>query len=346
MQTLETSEANQRALELFRKKLKDISYQQEELEWIFPDGDREKYPTYSIKTYRGELQIGIPKSWKSRIPHLIRFAKEQSPLSPDVELNIPMKHDRGISGLYAENAENEIWLCSRGLFTAYRGRIKRDITFSHFDKWLYNIDDAGKSIQVIPVCSLSSATIADDIADFTAHLQELKRRYKDNSGETISSAQRNEDILKSPWGDGNEFEGKKISGNKASSENEYMHGPLCNQLMNFLKQSIGRSKKFAVKKNRHVDAAIVFNKTGMAHSIFEVKTASLPSSQIYTAVGQILYYKTRYGDSNTNLYLVLPLDCKSSITEEFIEGLRIQLLYRESEKFNLPTGEEFIVNIK
>lgn len=343
MQTIETYDENSSALSLFRQRLEDISYRQEELEWGFPNGERAEYLTYSIETHLGELQVGVPESWESRIPHLVRFAKEQGPPSPDVELNIPTEINRRVSGLYAKS-NDEIWLCSRGSFTAFRGQIKRDITLSHFDKWLCEIDDAGKQAQVIPVCSLSSPTMANDIATFTAAVQELKQLYK-NQPDQISSSTADNPSQKFPWGSSKEFEGKKNSGSKDSSEYDYIHGPLCNQLKTFLEKNIHNNKKYKVTKNVHVDVAIINKKTDIADSIFEVKTASLPSNQIYTAVGQILYYKRLYGDSNTRLYIVVPLNCKSLITEEFIEGLGIQLVYGEAGQFTLPNGDELAVNV-
>lgn len=354
MKTLVTRKGNLDALRFFRRKLK--KNKQKELEWIFPDGSRGKYPTYLVKTYLGKLEIGVPEGWGARNPHLIRlaqrqrFAQRQGPLSPDVELNIPEAHDRRVSGLYAKDANGEIWLCSRGLFTAFRGRIKRDtITFPYFEKWLYKIDDEGKSLQIIPVCSLSSPTIFDDIAAFTTAVQKLKEICKDESYKIISPKKINKDSPKSAWRDINEFEGVKSSGDKTSAEYPYMHGPLCKQLKISLEKSLERNKKFIVRANKHIDAAIVARKTKIAHSIFEVKTASLPSSQIYTAVGQLLYYKTRYGDPNTHLYLVLPSNCKSSDTasdtEKFIEELGMQVIYGESGKFKLPNGEEYIVSV-
>lgn len=343
MKTLVTRKGNLDALRFFRRKLK--KNKQKELEWIFPDGSRGKYPTYLVKTYLGKLEIGVPEGWGTRNPHLIRFAQRQGSLSPDVELNIPKAHDRRVSGLYAKDANGEIWLCSRGSFTAGRGRIPRDISFSHFDKWLYEIDDEGELRPIIPVCSLSSPTIFDDIATFTTAVQELKKRYKDESYKIISPKKTNKDSPKSAWRDINEFEGVKSSGDKTSAEYPYMHGPLCNQLKISLEKSLERNKKFIAGENKHIDAAIVARKTKIAHSIFEVKTASLPSSQIYTAVGQLLYYKTLYGDPNTHLYLVLPSNCKSSDTEKFIEELGMQVIYGESGKFKLPNGEEYIVSV-
>lgn len=219
------------------------------------------------------------------------------------------------------------------------------ITFPYFDKWLYEIDDEGELRPIIPVCSLSSPTISSDIATFTIAVQELKKRYKDKSYKIIPPKKINKDSPKSAWRDSNEFEGMKSRGDKISAEYQYMHGPLCNQLKISLEKSLEKNKNFVVRKNKHIDAAIVARKTGIAHSIFEVKTASLPSSQIYTAVGQILYYKTRYGDPNTHLYIVLPSHCKSSATEKFIEKLGMRVIYGESGKFKLPNGEEYIVSV-
>ena len=347
MKTLVTPADNSKALSIFRKKLENIAYKQEELEWKFPNGSQGKYLTYLVKTYLDELQIGVPEPerWGARNLHLIRFAQRQGSLSPDVEINIPVKHNRRVSGLYAKDANGEIWLCSRGLFTAFRGKIKRDISFSYFDKWLYEIDDEGKLLQIIPVCSLSSPTISSDIANFTTAVQELKKIYKDESYKIISPKKINKDSPKLAWRDINEFEGTKSSGDKVNAEYQSMHGPLCNQLKISLEKSLEKNKNFIVRKNKHIDAAIVAKKTEIAHSIFEVKTASLPSSQIYTAVGQILYYKTLYGDPNTHLYLVLPSNCKSFDTEKFIEELGMQVIYGESGKFKLPNGEEYIVSV-
>ena len=346
MKTLVTRKGNLDALRVFRNKLREIAGKPKELEWRFPNGSRGEYPTYLVKTYLGELQIAVPGRWGTRNPHLIRFAQKQGPLSPDVELNIPVKHNRGVSGLYAKDANGEIWLCSRGLFTAFRGKIKCEtITFPYFDKWLHEIDDEGELRQIILVCSLSSPTIFDDIADFTTSVQELKKRYKEKSYKIISPKKINKDSPKLAWRDNNEFEGMKSSGDKSSAEYPYMHGPLCNQIKIRLEKSLEKNKNFVVRKNKHIDAAIVARKTKIAHSIFEVKTASLPSSQIYTAVGQLLYYKTRYGDPNTHLYLVMPSHCKSSTTEKFIEELGMQVIYGGSGKFKLANGEEYIVSV-
>jgi hypothetical protein len=345
MHALETKKENSQAVMAFRERLKEVAFRLENFEWGFPNGERGVYPTYSIHTHLGEIQVGVPESWSNRAPHLIRFKKEQGPPSPDVEINIPMEHDRKVSGLYVQ-ADSEYWLCSRGSFTSYRGQIKRDYTFSHFNKWLIEIDDKARSAYVIPVCSLASPTLANDIATFARAVQELKRLHKageESSEGTISGEPPS--TTTNVWGTWSEFEGKKNGGGGARSEYEYLHGPLCNQLMEFLKKSTTLNQAEFVTKNIHVDVAIVDQTSQKASAIFEIKTSALPSDQIYSAVGQMHYYKFRYGHPKTKLYLVLPSSCKSNETEMFIESLGIAVVYGESGKFIFPSGKSLISGV-
>ena len=342
MRALDTKEENSRAVKSFRERLKDVASKLEDMEWGFPNGDRVIYPTYSITTHLGEIQVGVPKSWNTRVPHLIRFTKEQGPPSPDVEINIPIEHDRRVSGLYVQSGI-EYWLCSRGSFTSYRGQIKREITFIHFDKWL--IDDLGKSANVIPVCSLTSPTIANDIATFVAAVQELKQLHKGGEEQPEAGKSGTPPPATHGWGAGTEFEGNKSTGGGQKGEYEYLHGPLCNQLAVFLKKVTASNQSVFVTKNANVDAAIVDKIMQSANAIFEVKTSALPSAQIYSAVGQMHYYKYRYGHTKTKLYLVLPLSCKSTETQKFIESLGIAVVYGEAGAFNFPDGASLAVDV-
>ncbi len=76
MRALETKKENSRAVRSFRERLKEIAFRSDNLEWGFPNGERGDYPTYSISTYLGVIQVGVPKSWSTRVPHLIRFRKD------------------------------------------------------------------------------------------------------------------------------------------------------------------------------------------------------------------------------------------------------------------------------
>jgi len=344
IRALETKKENSRAIRNFRERLKEIAFRSNNLEWGFPNGERGIYPTYSIGTYLGEIQIGVPKSWNTRVPHLIRFRKDQGPPSPDVEINIPIEHDRKISGLYVES-DGEYWLCSRGSFTSYRGQIKRDFTFSYFDKWLIQIQDKSKTASVIPVCSIASPTLANDIGSFVAAVQELKRLHKaaeEPLGGSTSNAGKSTIV---GWGSGKEFEGTKGGGGGSRNEYEYLHGPLCNQLTDFLKDATAGNESIFVTKSPHVDVAIASKKDKKANAIFEIKTSALPSPQVYSAIGQLYYYKYRYGHIDTKLYLVIPLNCKSPDTEKFIKSLGISIVYGESCVFSFPNGESLAANV-
>jgi len=200
MRALVTNDENSQAVREFRKRLAEIAFSSEDLEWGFPDGERAIHPTYSMNTHLGVIQVGVPnKSWNTRVPHLIRFKKEQGPPSPDVEINIPLEHDRKVSGLYVQS-DSEYWLCSRGSFTSYRGQIRRELAFSHFDKWLIQIDDMAKPTSVILVCSLASAKLADDIATFVDAVRKLKSLHK--SGEESFEATASDSLRTavSVWG--------------------------------------------------------------------------------------------------------------------------------------------------
>ncbi|HHG83992.1 MAG TPA: hypothetical protein ENJ82_04520 [Bacteroidetes bacterium] len=337
-----TQKENKQAMINFRQRLDEIASAKEYLEWGFPNGKRADYLTHTIPTYLGDIQIGIPESWERRIPHLMRFLKEEGPPSPDVELNIPIEHNRKVSGLYA-SAGHEVWLCSRGAFTAFRGQIKKEVTFSFFDKWLHEIDDNGRDVKVIPVCSLSSPTIADDIAIFMKSVQELKELYK--TGQIGKTRKAKTNTRKSQWGSSPEYEGTKSTGNKGGTEYEYLHGPLCNQLFTNLKSSVANHKGIIVTKNAHLDVALVEKSSNKAVVIFEVKTAALPSNQIYMAVGQLFYYRSLYGKSDSELFLVMPSNCKSDATEKFIRGLGINILYADSGLFYDEIGNEYVPSV-
>ncbi|MDK9779658.1 MULTISPECIES: hypothetical protein [unclassified Vibrio] len=336
MRTICEEKENTEAIGIFRRNLERLSVDSRMLEWGFPSGDRDYFLTYTLPSVLGDIQIGVPEEWSTRIPHLVRFVKDQGPPSPDVEVNIPLNLNRSVSGVYVK-AGSDILLCSRGLFTSYRGKIKKYVSLKYFHQWVQTIDDAGQLSTIIPVCSISSDSLAEDIASFTSSVVLLKEKLKSDSG-------FDSDSLGDNWGEGSEFEGTKGKSGTFSSEYNYKHGPICNQLTSYLKKYCVQDQ-FKVLKNIHVDAAIVDLETKVAHSIFEVKTASLPSNQIYTGIGQLQYYRFKYGDSNTQLYLVLPEISKSTETERVLETLGIGILYKSGKQFIKVDGQSFEPNI-
>ncbi|MCG6400142.1 hypothetical protein [Vibrio fluvialis] len=335
MKTICTESANSKAINKFRASLKTLSSEVGYMEWGFPNGERDEFLTYTLETTLGSIQVGLPEKWSTRIPHLIRFVKDQGPPSPDVEINIPLALDRKVSGLYVDTG-TEVLLCSRGLFTSFRGKIRKELALSHFDKWLQKIEDSGQAATVIPVCSLSSESMAEDIASFAKAVISLKESLKNTNVENVQAQPPK-------WGLGAEFEGSKSSPGTQGVEYDYKHGPLCNQLMQYL-ASNSCSHDYLIRKNIHVDVALVDPADDIAKVIFEVKTASLPSNQIYTAIGQLAYYKFKYGDEGTSLYVVLPFCGKSKESEALLSSLGIDVIYKQRDRFIDVHGNDFSVS--
>lgn len=320
------------AIQKFRKIIKEASFENEVLQWAFPNGEKANLKTYKLNTRYGTLGVGIPKDqWNTRVPHLFTLSLNASTISPDVEINIPLTLDRRVSGVYVKKGD-DIWLCSRGMFTAYRGKIKRELTFAHFDKWLLDVDDASKTAYIIPIAALTSPDIANQIANFVLSVNELKEKYKNEDIEEVSPTN-------SVWNNSLEYEGKKTKNSaEKATEYEYLHGPLCNDLQRQLEQIISK-KGISVAKNINIDVALTKNDKAIA--IFEVKTSCSLSEQLYKGIGQLLSYKHYYGTSKTNLFLVVPsIDSDKKRLSALMDDVGIRLVESKKNGFFLSNGNE------
>lgn len=299
--------------------------------WGFPNGDRATYPTFTLESSLGQLQLGMPRSWSTRVPHLLRFVKEGGPPSPDVEINIPTQLNRSISGAYVA-AHGSTWLCSRGDFTAFRGKIPRAITFQHFQQWLVDVRDGDRQARVIPVAAVESDRLADDLAEFIQSVLHLKEGYK--SGESTPSREA------PGWHSGEEFEGTKTTSHGEPSTYEYTHGPLCNGLFRSLVGIVKSRSDLLVRKNRNVDVAIVSQTGERAAMIFEVKTSADLGSQVYSAIGQLLVYRKLHGCDACTMVLVLPQQCRKEAEKlsRFVDPLGIHLLLGDGLIFATVAG--------
>ena len=315
------------ALEHFRRVISSHSKEFNNMEWGFPNGDRGNFPTYTLKSAYGDMQIGLPEIWNKRVPHLIRFLKEYNLPSPDVEINIPEELDRKTSGIYISTKNGNL-LGSRGGFTAFRGKIPRDFTMKHFEKWLIDVMDGNRETQIIPIAAFNSPTFVDDLAEFVRAVIALKQFYKQRNTPTSNNS--------ISWNENPEFEGNKQIGNREPTSYEYLHGPLCNALYTELIKIIGNeNRNYTVKKNNHIDAAIIYKNNNQAKIIFEVKTSSSLSSQIYSALGQLFYYKYLYGTKDCIICLVLPEAFMSSSFKlgPFLQSLGIIVFFGNSKGF-------------
>lgn len=339
-QVIEQEKHIKTAIRQFRRLIEDSSFENHVFQWAFPNGEKADVKTYKLRTSSGILGVGIPdRQWNNRIPHLFTLSLDVSPKSPDVEINIPLSLDRRVSGVYVKNGE-DIWLCSRGRFTAYRGKIKSDIALAYFDKWLVEVEDGGRTTTIIPVAALTSPDITNQIANFVSSVHELKERYKNTEDDDSA-------LAGTTWNNGYEFEGKKTKHSKESeTDYEYLHGPICNELHRYLER-IALKRRYSISKNKKVDVAII--KDNKAKAIFEVKTSHSLSEQLYKGIGQLLSYRYDFGSSETALFLVVPsIKGKSTRTLSSLVGeVGIHLVENKGSKFILPSGanlNEFVRN--
>lgn len=312
-------------------------------EWAFPSGDKAPCRTYALETDLGEMLFAVPPPWHGRQAHLFKLGYDGGTLSPDAEINIPDGLNRGVSGLLVAAPQGETLICHRGTFTAFRGRVPRQYAFEHFHDWLIEVDDDGKTADVIAVSSTSSPSIANDIAEFLFKAKRLKEQRKAELGgdvEAADEANDGEDESGAKWREQEEFEGSKsYTPSSDTCEYQYLHGPLCNALHRKLDELVEGHPELKVGKHQ-VDLALVEKATEKARVIFEVKTSALMSPQLYTAFGQLAYYKHRFGKADTKLILVLPTSTASDFAAaEFFAQANIQVLFGEAGDFESSKGE-------
>ena len=325
------------AIELFRNKIQNEFSSPTERDFAFPGGDTAKGKQYHTQTKYGKLTVTFPDeySWNSnRIPHLLNLNPSEGIQSPDVELNFPLKKNRYISGCFVKK-DNELWICSRGKFTSYKSAIKKEDVFSHFQKWLITVVDDEKENDIIPIASLSFPSISEQLANFVNQVKIFKNNFKENAVSKFENAHNK-------WKEIEEYEGKILKNNKSSkTEYEYLHGPICNQLIDYLKQESHNFHNFEVKSSKHVDAALING--DRAKAIFEVKTSINLSEQIYKAIGQLFSYRIIYNSPQSQLLLIVPnINEYDKVITEILKPLDIHLFYQDDDEFNLTFKEKQI----
>jgi hypothetical protein len=271
----------------FRRAVAAVASLRRKAEWVFPNGERAVLETYSITTRGGRLLVGLPVRGARRVMHLFHLDRDEGVLTPDVELNVPATLDRKSSGVYLRDGKNWM-LATRGGFSAYRGKIARELVFRHFDKWLIEARDGDGVAQVIPVAALTSPALGDDLIEFVQAVVRLKAVHK--QGGDVRYAWRDDDVRSIP---------------SDPIALDHLHGPLCSALEARLAAMTHMNDRYAVCRNRELDVALVETRANRARAIFEIETSISPSV-LQAAVGKLLYGRHAYGDANTLLFLVLP----------------------------------------
>lgn len=342
MQVITANALLRRGIRSLQKSLIDQAEPRGTKMWAFPSGDNATCRTYAVETDLGEMLFAVPPPWDGRQAHLFKLGYKDGTLSPDAEINIPDGLNRSVSGLLVAAPQGETLICHRGTFTAFRGRVPRHYAFEHFHDWLMEVDDDGRATDVIAVSSTNSPSIANDIAEFLFKVKRVKEQRKaelEEESEDAGSALDDEES-DAEWREREEFEGSKTyTPSQDACEYQYLHGPLCNALHRRLGELVEGHPKLKVGKHR-VDLALVDQASEKAKAIFEVKTSASMSGQLYTAFGQLAYYKYRFGNANTKLFLVLPTSTASDFkAAEFFAQANIQVLFGEAGVFENSEGD-------
>ncbi|MDU8459291.1 hypothetical protein [Pseudomonas syringae group sp. J254-4] len=343
MQVIIVNARLRRGIRSFQQVLIDQAQLLGEKEWAFPSGDRAPCRTYALETDLGEMLFAVPPPWDGRQAHLFKLNYQGGTLSPDAEINIPDGLNRKVSGALVSTSGGETLICHRGTFTAFRGRVPRADALEHFHDWLMEVDDDGKTADVIAVSSTNSPSIANDIAEFLFKVKRLKEQRKaesEDDAEGSGKALDDEDESGAKWRGQEEFEGtKSYTRGQDTCEYQYLHGPLCNALHRKLDELVEGYSELKVGKHQ-VDLALVDKATDKAKVIFEVKTSDSMSAQLYTAFGQLAYYRHCFGSAETKLFLVLPTRTASDFAAaEFFAQANIQVLFGEAGIFENIEGE-------
>ncbi|EJM23330.1 hypothetical protein [Pseudomonas sp. GM25] len=342
MQVITVNARLRKGIRSFQRVLIDQAEPRGKEVWAFPSGDRAPCLTYALETDLGEMLFAIPPPWDGRQAHLFKLGFQGGTLSPDAEINIPDGLNRKVSGVLIAASDGETLIGHRGTFTAFRGRVPRTDAFEHFQDWLIEVADDGRNADVIAVSSTNSPSIANDIAEFLFKVKRLKEQRKAELGyyaENSDPAPDDEE-LDAKWREQKEFEGSKsYTPGQDKCEYQYLHGPLCNALHRKLDDLVKENSDLKVGKNR-VDLALVSRATEKAKVIFEVKTSSAMSAQLYAGFGQLAYYRHRFGDADTKLILVLPASTASDFAEaDFFKQANIQVLFGEGGLFQNSDGQ-------
>jgi hypothetical protein len=246
-------------------------------------------------------------------------------------LNVPIDHNRNVEGCFVHDDETgEVLVCRRLGFTS-KPPISHDVALASFSNWLVEVDDNGKSAEIIHIATLGSKNFVEEIGEFARQMVELKNRHS-GKGKTKPNGPGN---VGTHWFAGDEFEGTfKKASKKRTTNCEYSHGPICNALFRYLKLNSGNCD---VLKNRSVDVAVISGKSVKA--IFEVKTSSGFSDQLYKGIGQLLCYRQKWGDPATRVFLVIPGAADSKSLRNVLSDLEIELvLYDEEDQVFLDVS--------
>ena len=304
----------------FRRTIAAIAAPPRKAEWVFPNGERLNVNTYVVSTRSARLFIGLPLRAAGRIPHLFHLDRDEPALTPDVELTVPVGLDRRQSGVYVRDDAITL-LATRGSFSASRGKIPRERVFRYFAKWLIPARDGAEEAMVIPVAAADAPALAGDLIAFVEAAIMLKNALREGESDAALA-----------W--------REPSDETTVPARDYLHGLMAHVLETRLRELTHMSGRHAVCRNRELDMALVDTRTNRAAVIFEVQTSLQPELRLHIAVGRLLHFRSRYGDNQTRLVLVLPVEHKHQVFvfKGIFEDVGIETIVRSATDFYALDG--------
>lgn len=331
--------------EKLRAVLRSRAYREQKVVWGTPSGRRDQFDTFVLRARSHDIYVGIgdgiarPGTY-SHLFRLVEHHAEPTPaFPPNAEVNVSMTGGSAVGGLFATEGER-LFLCRRAMFNAYRGKIKEEDALEFLGDHAVRLQAGKRERKVLPVVALDSPTFVDDLEAFVQRVVSVKDHFKTgvDTASTAVLVQTESSVDLWPWNDSAEFEGIKSLDARAPVSYEYLHGPLCNRLSTALRE--WARQRFDVRSTKNIDSAVV-GKSGIARAIFEVKTSSSLSEQLYKAVGQLLHYQWKRGDEDTLLCLVLPREVigEAGHANIFLGAQGIHVVYETApNRYTLADG--------
>ncbi|MHC6156566.1 hypothetical protein ACVSQB_32920 [Bradyrhizobium elkanii] len=262
----------------------------------------------------GEKEVSIPRRW-----YPFGEYRESGNLEIAVELNIPWKNDRRVSGFFAKDAETgAVYLMHDGGVGGGRKGVGRTafLAWSNLEPVrVAGEDDIRLAVVVAPVDASSTAADVARFVQLAIDFKEAAARGETTTPQALAAQRRFGKYF-------DEFAGKKRR--RRLEEIEYIsrHGDIVRAVHDWRERTLRSNEK--IFKDGYVDLGVQAG--GVLREIYEVKS-SCERQALYTAIGQVVVHDdSANGDCKRFLVLpdgeAIPADVARALTRADISLIR------------------------
>ncbi len=216
----------------------------------------------------------------------------KAPLNIDVQFNLQVvDFSRKSGGAFLRYLPtNSVILAHRGIATLGHGRVRKSILFTEMDATL-EAKTSGGMADFLVIGELESATLIDDIDEFSSELRRAARTLKSNSNGVQQSDQQGLSRQSAKLAARlreyfDEFSGQRRSGGGRKSIADCYHGKVVRAIRDGFDGSAKALKSVAI------DLTVLTSRHAF---LFEAKT-SADTQSIYTAIGQLAIHTPRVAE--------------------------------------------------